>query len=139
MTMTSLPAVAKKVYFECKKCETTRYQTVVTHMSLTSAKLECEVCKTKNSFKLEEPKRTRTIAPKKKITAKAAAGLMARWGQLRDHNAVKPLPYNMKATFETGAAIDHPKFGLGFVIGVGGQAIQVVFEDAERSLVHGRG
>jgi hypothetical protein len=137
--MTSLPEVAKKVFFECKKCACERYQVVIAHVTATSARLECEVCKTKNSFKLEEPKRTRSIVPKKKApSAKVAAGLAARWGQLRDHNSVKPMPYNMKLTFETGAAVDHPKFGLGFVIGVSGSSIQVVFEDAERSLVHSR-
>lgn len=137
--MITLPEVAKKVFFECKKCGCERYQVVIAHVTATSARLECEVCKTKNGFKLEEPKRTRSVVPKKKApSAKVAAGLAARWGQLRDHNSTKPTPYNMKVTFETGAAVDHPKFGLGFVIGVSGSSIQVVFEDAERSLVHSR-
>lgn len=136
--MNQLPAVAKKVYFRCSKCETDRYQVVLTHTSLTSAKLECEVCKSKNSFKLEEPKRTRSAVPKKPSTKGRAASHVAKWGQLRDNNAEKPTSYNMKKEFEVGAALDHPKFGLGFVVNVTEAAIQVIFEDEQRQLVHNR-
>ena len=137
--MNQLPAVAKKVYFKCNKCETDRYQVVLAHNSLTSAKLECEVCKSKNTFKLEEPKRTRTAVPKKPSTRSKASTHVARWTALRDNNAEKPTGYNMKKGFEVGAALEHPKFGLGFVVNVTNQAIEVIFEDEQRQLVHNRG
>ena len=138
--MTQLPTVAKKVYYLCNKCETDRYQVVLAHNSATSAKLECEVCKTKNTFKLEEPKRTlRPAVPKKKTSTKSKASAhVARWTQLRDNNAEKPTSYNMKKGFEVGAALDHPKFGLGFAVNVSDAAIQVIFEDEQRQLVHNR-
>lgn len=136
--MNQLPAVAKKVYYPCTKCEVDRYQVVLSHNSLTSAKLECEVCKSKNTFKLEEPKRTRTAVPKKPSARSKASNHVAKWTQLRDSNAEKPTPYTMKKNFEVGTTLEHPKFGLGFVVGTSGQAIQVVFEDEERQLVHNR-
>jgi hypothetical protein len=136
--MTQLPAVAKKIYYMCKKCDCDRYHVVLTHTGPTTARLECEVCKSKSAFKLEEPKRTRSIAPKKAPTKSKVAKDLARWAELRDKNSDKPKPYNMKTEFEVGAALEHPKFGLGFVILSNGQAIQVVFEDEERSLVHNR-
>lgn len=139
MSMNQLPAVAKKVYFRCSKCEVERYQVVLAHTSLTTAKLECEVCKSKNSFKLEEPTRARSAAPKKTSSRSKASTHVARWGQLRDSNAEKPTSYNMKKEFEVGAALDHPKFGLGFVVEVTDAAIQVIFEDEQRQLVHNRG
>jgi len=141
--MNTLPAVAKKVFYTCKKCETDRYQVVVTHMSENTAKLECEVCKTKNSFKLEEPKisRARSAVPKKKTTksvgARAAASV-AKWNELREQSSEKPKPYSMKNVFEVGSVVEHPKFGLGFVVQISTQAMQVIFEDGERSLVHNR-
>jgi hypothetical protein len=141
MTAMQLPTVAKKVFYACKKCETERYQVVIAHATAKSARLECEVCKTKNLMTIDEPKSRRAAVPKKK-SAKATANKvskdLARWQQLRETNSEKPAPYNMKASFETGAALEHPKFGLGFVIHAGVQAIQVVFEDQERSLVHNR-
>ena len=42
----------------------------------------------------------------------------------------------MRSAYSPETAIQHPKFGLGFVVGVTPQAIQVVFEDGERSLVY---
>lgn len=137
MDMTKLPAVAKKIYYPCKKCECERYHVVTTHTGPTTARLECEVCKSKCAFKLEEPKRTRTAVPKKSGKSRVA-GHVARFTELRDKNSDKPKPYSMKVSFEVGSVLDHPKFGLGFVILATGQAIQVVFEDEERSLVHNR-
>lgn len=133
-----LPAVAKKVFYPCKKCETERYQVVVAHATANSARLECEVCKTKNLMTLVEKKAGRTAVPKKKASASKVSKDLQRWQQLRETHAEKPTPYNMKTAFETGSALQHPKFGLGFVIATSVQAIQVVFEDAERSLVHNR-
>ncbi len=138
MSTNQLPGVAKKVFYPCKKCETERYQVVLAHISSKSARLECEVCRTKNTFTLDEPKSARRSAvPKRSAGAKMAAHL-SRWQELRKNQSSQPTPYNMKALFETGACVQHPKFGLGFVIASNGQAIQVVFEDAERSLVHNR-
>lgn len=138
MSNTQLPTVAKKVFYACKKCETERYQVVIAHATPKSARLECEVCKTKNLMAIVEPKKSRSTVPKKKPSKGKAAADVARFQQLRETIAGKPTPYNMKAVFETGAALEHPKFGLGFVIHSTVQAIQVVFEDAERSLVHNR-
>ena len=138
MDMTQLPAVAKKIYYPCKKCGCERYQVITSHVGPTTARLECEVCKAKSMFKLEEPKRARTAVPKKPGTKSKVAAHVARFTELRDKNGDKPKPYSMKAEFEVGTVLEHPKFGLGFVILSSGAAIQVVFEDEERSLVHNR-
>jgi hypothetical protein len=138
MEMNKLPAVAKKIYYPCKKCECERYHVVTSHTGPTTARLECEVCKSKSAFKLDEPKTSRVAVPKKSPSKARIAGHVARFGELRDKNDSKPRPYNMKTGFEVGSVLDHPKFGLGFVILATGQAIQVVFEDEERSLVHNR-
>lgn len=137
--MTQLPAVAKKVFYPCKKCETDRYQVVTSHTSLSAARLECEVCKTKNAFKLEESKTAkRSTVPKKGSATNRAAAHVARWTDLREKTGDKPMPYTMKAEFEVGSVVEHPKFGVGFVVQTTGQAIQVIFQDQERSLVHNR-
>lgn len=140
--MTQLPAVAKKVFVLCKKCDVDRYQVVLSHSSLTSARLECEVCKTKNVFTLESTTRSgRSAVAKKKtrLSEKAAAEQnKTKWVELCGTQDGQPSPYTMKAQFETGCSLNHPKFGLGFVIASTGQSIQVLFEDGERSLVHNR-
>ncbi len=48
-------------------------------------------------------------------------------------------PYNMRESFEAGQAMDHKKFGVGFVTASAGPGkIRVCFRDGERILVHGR-
>src|SRR5687767_2098859 len=108
--MIQLPTVAKKVYYPCAKCESDRYQVVTAHTSTLTARLECEVCKSKNTFRLEEPKRTRTAVPKKTSARSKVASHVAKWTQLRDSVSEKPTAYNMKKEFEVGTSIDHPKF-----------------------------
>ena len=136
--MTQLPAVAKKVFYPCKKCETDRYQVVLAHTSLNAARLECEVCKAKNVFKIEEPRKTPKAGLSKRSVTNRANQQIARWNDLRERNDGAPTPYTMKSTFDVGTKVEHPKFGLGFVVLATGAAIQVIFEDGERSLVHNR-
>lgn len=138
MELTQLPAVAKKVYAMCKKCEVERYHVVTAHTSLTAARLECEVCKAKSVLKLDEPKSRRTAVPSKKSAKSKANAHVAKWNELKEKSDSKPTPYTMKNSFEVGTVVEHPKFGLGFVIMATGQAVQIVFEDSERSLVHNR-
>lgn len=50
----------------------------------------------------------------------------------------KARPYRMAETFPVDCAIEHPKFGLGFVYTSAGQKIEVAFVDANRALVQNR-
>jgi hypothetical protein len=144
MATETLPPVARKVYAVCKKCGVDRYHVVIAHTSTTAAKLQCEVCNAKSVYKLEG-------ASKKKKKAVSEDGAEAappksarktgsekRWRDLRDKTPGSATAYTMKAAFLPQTSIQHPKFGLGIVVGVTPQSITVVFEDGERSLVHNR-
>lgn len=50
----------------------------------------------------------------------------------------KARPYRMADSFPVDTAIEHPKFGLGFVYTSVGQKIEVAFEDTNRALVQNR-
>jgi hypothetical protein len=134
----SLPPVARKVYYPCKKCEVERYQVVMAHSNSKTAKLECEVCHTKNTFKITAPQSATLKSGKPRKVAKNARGShKVRWEQLTSGDK-EATPYNMKKAFEVETLISHPKFGLGVVTALTSSSIQVVFEDQERSLVHNR-
>ena len=69
--MASLPAVASNFHTDCKKCGQERYHRVLAHPTPTTAKLECEVCHSKKTYKLDEgntsvAKAKKPAAPKKK-------------------------------------------------------------------------
>lgn len=50
----------------------------------------------------------------------------------------KPLPYRMNGTYTVDSALEHPKFGLGYVIMSGPEKIEVAFQDQNRFLVQNR-
>lgn len=138
----NLPGVAKNVYYFCKKCDCDRYQKVITHLDATRAKLQCEVCGSKNTYSTASTsKKTTSSAKKKTLSPKAQASKdQALWITLKEGAQLDTKqPYSMKVRYKAKAVIDHPKFGLGFVMTVTETSAQVQFEDGERSLVHNRG
>ena len=138
MSTQSLPPVARKVYAECKKCGVDRYHIVIAHTSSTAAKLQCEVCNAKSAYKLEGTGKRKKADGTGATKSPRASGSEKRWRELKEKSKGTSAAYNMKNAYLPETSIQHPKFGLGFVVGVTPQSIQVVFEDGERSLVHNR-
>lgn len=131
----ALPPVAQKIYIQCKKCDCERYHVVTAHTTASSAKVECEVCHAKSTYKLPSVARKAKAKAKTRISAKK----VDRWEEVKgliDNDAKQS--YNMKMTFGMHATIEHPKFGVGIVTAIQGHAIEVTFEDGPRSLVHSR-
>ena len=46
-------------------------------------------------------------------------------------------PYDMSLKYDKGHRLSHPKFGRGFVVGVEGTRIEILFADGKRKLGHG--
>lgn len=146
--ITELPAVARNIHLPCKKCEVDRYHIVVAHTSATSAKVKCEVCGSTKTFKVSKTQTraaSSTAAKAKsgarKVGARKASGPDSAtiWNELKVQIGTDSiLPYNMKSKFQLANAINHPKFGIGFVTGATVDKIEVAFEDTGRSLVHNR-
>ena len=163
MSENVLPAVAKSVYTNCKKCEAERYHTVIAHVSATSAKVKCEICGAKKTFKLEKPEKKSAAKSEKKAEKKSgktsviggtekktkrgiAAAEARKTAHTEEYNNLLATQssedvsaYNMKATFVVNSLVKHPKFGVGYVKVALPQKIEVIFEDEVRSLVHSRG
>lgn len=135
MNTAELPAVAKSVFVDCKKCAAQRYHRVIAHTTATSAKVECEVCGAKKTYKVPS-------LAKKKVTRKPRAikpkieDVYQEW--CSKVNTDNPPKYNMRQVFAAETAIDHPKFGLGIITISMNEKIDVIFKDGERSLVHNR-
>jgi len=142
--LTELPAVAKRIPTDCKKCGGEKYHIVLAHKTATSAQVQCEVCGSKKTFKLAKPaKKVPFGTPVKKPRATTAAArknaheaefntLMEAQG---DSDVVK---YNMKTKFATNQKLEHPKFGVGIIRMSLDEKIEVVFPDEVRLLVHNR-
>lgn len=137
--ITELPAVAQNVFIACKKCEAERYHKVLAHTSPTSAKVQCEVCGSKKTFKLAKPKAPKKTRPKSKKDGKAGQMAVPGWAALKEQLGGSGSAYKMGDFYKINTPIEHPKFGLGFIVLATPQRIDVVFEDGQRSLVHNRG
>ena len=70
---------------------------------------------------------------------KQAARGASLYEQLVVQSSQAPTPYRLDQTFAKGELISHARFGVGAVVKVQGNKINVVFESAMRELVHGRG
>jgi hypothetical protein len=141
-TLTELPAVARNIHLACKKCETDRYHVVVAHLTATSAKVKCEVCGSQKTFKLTKPKvakAKKTGTSKPRASKKNEPDSATVWNELKDQIGTdRIVPYNMKTKFGLANAIEHPKFGLGFVTAMTNERIEVMFVEGGRALVHNR-
>ncbi len=146
MAEQTLPAVAKSVYTDCKKCGSERYHTVLAHTSSTSAKVECETCHSKKTFKISTAKRLAMnggVAPKRAPSARSASARAAAHETeyqklLQDTLTAETVTYNMKLKFAANQRVQHPKFGLGIVKMTTPEKVDVIFQDEVRSLVHNR-
>lgn len=142
MTTNALPPVAKSFHTFCKKCDADRYHRVLAHTSATSAKIECEICKSKKTYSL--PKAGSSVA--KKSTGTGAKRVAVRKNSHADEfnalmlnrGAEKGMPFSIKTKFEMDQKIDHPKFGPGFVKTVQLDRIDVMFEEELKTLMHNK-
>jgi hypothetical protein len=137
-----LPAVARNISLPCKKCGVERFHVVVAHTTPTSAKVKCEVCGSQKTFRLKtEAVRKSSSTGVKRVGTKSrkAPDVGAIWNDLKSQIGTdKLVPYNMKTKFSLANAINHPKFGVGFVTSASHDKIEVAFLEGGRSLVHNR-
>lgn len=134
---TELPAVARNINLPCKKCGVDRFFVVVAHSTPTSAKVKCEVCGAKKTYKLPSVKKPRATGARKASPKKLDHS--ALWNELKAQIGVDNIiSYDMTKKFSMAAAIEHPKFGLGFVTNSFHDKIEVAFQEGGRFLVHNR-
>lgn len=148
MAELSLPAVASRVFTSCKKCDAERYHIVLAHTNATSAKVECEVCHSKKTYKLPSAKGTKSTGVKKVTGAAATKKAQAaenrknahsrEFGELVASAQSDEQNYTMKTKFAQNDKIKHPKFGVGVIKVSLQDKIEVIFEDQVRMLVHNR-
>ena len=130
----TLPQVAKRIFLACKKCDCDRFHIVVSHSTTKSAKVQCEVCGGVKTYRLPSTKKTKT---RKSAAKREEEKIKVLWEELKVQIGVdKTIVYSMAATYTNNSAIEHPKFGIGFVTRSAPSKIDVVFEDGPRQLVH---
>ena len=137
--METLPAVAKNFYYPCSKCDAERYHRVLTHLSETEAKLECEVCGSKKKYKIGNEMAAKKKTTKKKTTRKKKNTHEDTWNELKEkYSDLPPEVYSVRGSFRADTVIDHPTFGIGVVTESHTRKIEVCFEESMKTLMHRR-
>ncbi|MEK6555911.1 MAG: hypothetical protein AABZ31_11755, partial [Bdellovibrionota bacterium] len=131
--------VASSFALECTKCGFERFHRVLTHVDSRTAKVECEICKAKKTYKLDEggkvAKKPSVKKAKKDVAPTGNDSYLKAKEKLGEG---KPRPYRMADAYAVDMLIAHPKFGEGYVITSLAEKIEVAFEDANRALVQNR-
>jgi hypothetical protein len=139
MSQLTLPPVAKSFYMFCKKCDGDRYHTVLAHTNSTTAKMQCEICKSKKNYSL--PKKTSTRKPgstNSTKTSRAKSHTGEYENRTQNQSSKEAIPYSTKTVFIEKQKIQHPKFGIGFVQKAAIDRIDVIFSDEVKVLIHNK-
>ena len=99
--------------------------------------VECRTCGARHTYRSSRRGRIRRPPPSPKtVKALIEGGSFAQRHAQLDPRRI--LPYRTDPGFSDGDAIEHPRFGVGFVLRVRDDRIEVLFEDGIKVLVHGR-
>jgi len=145
MSLSVLPNVAKSFVMFCTRCNGDKFHTVIAHLSADSAKVMCEICKKKSTYKLGSEKIKKSVVKKvgSSFTKEKSSDSKGEHTQIynklmKDLSSKEAVPYSIRNDFSLHTKINHSKFGLGVVTRVLDDRVEVAFPDEIRLLVHRR-
>lgn len=130
----------------CGRSKTVRGGEMEDSMSEAGADAKAKTKKPRNTDGLKaaaEKRRSQAAEKKAEVSAKKEAEQKAEYNKqyasLRGQiGSGKVQPYGMRSSFSVADAIQHPKYGLGFVTLATADRIEVAFETGVLPLVHNR-
>lgn len=133
--MDKLPEVAKSFSDKCTKCGEERYHRVLSHIDEKSAKVQCEICGKKRTFKLPSAKKPKRAGVARSKPSQPALKKL-EWQKLNEERGKEPSQtYSLQDKFSAKDKIQHPKFGVGFIVSIVGDRLTALFEEGEKTLV----
>jgi len=144
--MSTTPRVGGEVDASCTKCKMILGHTILAMVGSRIARVRCNTCQGEHNFR-NGGERTRapraSSAALKRPAARAAAVAAASGGDLdsliKGKDISQPLRYNAGQAFDKDQVLQHPSFGLGVVIEVRGEKMDVMFDAGMKTLAHHRG
>jgi hypothetical protein len=128
--------VGGHVLGSCKACRTNTMQAVIDRAGDAVIRSQCNVCGSEHAYRA--PKREKARVTKRPPRKKAADSDPAQiWATSKAKMGDKdPLPYAITNPYQVGDAINHPKFGLCFVLEICSPTkISVALEGETKRLV----
>jgi hypothetical protein len=130
----------------CTKCDLNLAHTILAMVGPKVVKVKCNTCGNDHHYRGEQPlvKAQSFAAPKKRASSASGAPKPSRaavaWeDKFKGKDLSRARKFSIKDTYAVDDVIDHPTFGLGLVIAVRQDKIDVSFKQEEKVLVHGKG
>ena len=131
ITKTIKQRTGTEVVSFCTKCKIPLAHTIVAIDGETIKKVRCNTCGSEHRFVSQEPKKRAT---------RPRVNPNENWEELmKSGSSKKKVPYASSSKYKEHDVLDHPYFGIGFIVQViNGDKIRVIFQEGEKFLVCGR-
>ena len=147
MTLPNAIRVGGEIDAFCGKCELNLAHTIIAMVGQKVIKVKCNTCDNEHQFRGTQPLEKATSFAPPKTKAASSGGTRAPRAPVvkmswEDQFAGKDLgrakKYSPRETFVMDDVIDHPTFGIGLVIAVRVDKVDVSFKQDTKTLVHGK-
>lgn len=148
MTVPNATRVGGEIDAFCGKCELNLAHTIIAMVGPKVIKVKCNTCDNEHQYRGVQPlvKPTSFAAPTKKAagsktttrTPRAAVVTMSWEDQFAGKDLGRAKKYSPRETFVMDEVMDHPTFGIGLVIAVRVDKVDVSFKQDTKTLVHGK-
>ena len=118
----------------CTRCKLQLAHTILAMVGSKIARVRCNTCGGDHAFR-STPARTRAPSQPR---ASHERVIISFEQQLAGKDVSTAARYSPKSAYQVEQLIDHPTFGLGIIMAVREDKIDVVFKAAEKTLVHRR-
>jgi len=130
----------------CTKCDLNLAHTIIAMVGPKVVKVKCNTCDSEHVYRGTQPlvKATSFAAPKKSATGatartpRAAKVTMSWEDQFAGKDLGRAKKYSPRETFVIDDVVDHPTFGIGLVIAVRVDKVDVSVKQDTKTLVHGK-
>lgn len=126
----------------CTKCDLNLAHTIIAMVGTKVVKVKCNTCDSEHVYRGTQPlvKATSFAAPKKSASGatRAPAKKLSWEDQFAGKDLGRAKKYSPRETFVVDDVVDHPTFGLGLVIAVRVDKVDISFKQDTKTLVHGK-
>ena len=131
--MTTDYRVGGDVDAQCTKCKMLLGHTILAMVGTAPKRVRCNTCQGEHNYRSPSAKPIRKAAvPKEK------ASVLSWDAQLVGKDLSRARRYSPKDRFEKDEVLNHPTFGIGIVLEVRADKLEVAFRAYKKTLVHGK-
>jgi hypothetical protein len=118
----------------CTKCKMLLGHTILAMVGPIPKRVRCNTCQGEHNYHSPSSKPVRRAAS----TGREKPSITSWEAQLAGKDLSRARKYAPRDRFEKDEVIDHPTFGIGIVLELRGDKLEVAFKAYKKTLVHGK-